>query len=450
MQAQSPLRFGEALARVAPVVPEEFDRFRSRLDADWIEEALHSTEAATLRRRRLPAQQVVWLVVGMGLMRNRPILDLVDKLNLALPGSSGVGVAPSAVTQARGRLGSDPMQWLFLRSGAQWGTASADAHRWRGLALFGVDGTTMRVADSVENRDHFGGQAGRQQSDSGYPLVRLAALMALRSHVLVSASFGPYDSEHRYAADLWQEIPDESLTIVDRGFSAAAILIPLARDGQNRHWLTRATSNRKWRVVERLGRGDELIEVEVKSDARRADPSLPRFWRMRAIRYQRKGFRPQTLLTSLVDAEAFPRDDLVGLYHERWELELGYDEVKTEMLDREETLRSRTPEMVYQEIWGVLLAYNLVRLEMEAIADDAGVEPTRISFVAALRYICDEWFWLEGTRTPGAIPRQLANMRTNIKRFILPPRRARTYPRAVKIKMSNYERKRPVTDGAVN
>lgn len=447
MDGGSPVRLGEALESVAAVAPEEFDRFRARLDLDWIEEALHATGSATVRRRRLPAQQVVWLVIGMGVMRNRPILDIVDKLDLALPDSRGLGVASSAVAQARARLGSDPMRWLFARTADQWGHASADAHRWRGLALYGADGTTLRVADSPENREHFGGQSGRQESDSGYPLVRLVGLMALRSHVLVSASFGPYDSEHLYAKDLWSEIPDNSITVVDRGFAAAGILIPLARDGQNRHWLTRATANRKWRTVERLGPGDEIVEIKVNR-ARYENPDLPRTWQMRAIRYQRKGFRPQTLLTSLVDPAQYPRDELVALYHERWELELGYDEVKTEMLDREETLRSKTPEMVGQELWGVLLAYNLVRLEMEAIAQEAGVEPTRISFVVALRYICDEWFWLEGTRTPGAIPQQLARMRANIKRFILPDRRRRSYPRAVKIKMSNYSRKRPPTDGA--
>lgn len=447
MDAGSPLRLDEALASVAGVAPEQFDRFRARLDLDWIEEALHATGSATVRRRRLPAQQIVWLVIGMGVMRNRPILDIVDKLDLALPDAKGLGVAPSAVAQARARLGSDPMRWLFARTADQWGHASADAHRWRGLALYGADGTTLRVADSPENREHFGGQAGRLESDSGYPLVRLVALMALRSHVLVSASFGPYDSEHLYAADLWAEIPDDSLTVVDRGFAAAGILIPLARGGQNRHWLTRASANRTWRTVERLGPGDEIVEIEVNG-ARYEKPDLPRTWQVRAIRYQRKGFRPQTLLTSLVDPQQYPRDEVVALYHERWELELGFDEVKTEMLDREETLRSKLPEMVNQELWGVLLAYNLVRLEMAHIADEAGVEPTRISFVVALRYICDEWFWLEGTRTPGAIPRQLARMRANIKRFILPERRHRSYPRAVKIKMSNYSRKRPPTDGA--
>src|SRR5262249_58244474 len=86
-----------------------------------------------------------------------------------------------------------------------------------------------------------------------------------------------------------------------------------------------------------------------------------------------------------------------------WELELGYDEIKTELLDREEAIRSTTPTGVQQELWGIFLAYNLVRLEVERVAADAGVAPTRISFAAALRLICDEWLW-SAVAVPGAVP----------------------------------------------
>ena len=137
----------------------------------------------------------------------------------------------------------------------------------------------------------------------------------------------------------------------------------------------------------------------------------------------------------------------MALYHERWELELGYDEIKTELLDREETIRSKKPEGVKQELWGILLAYNLVRLEMERIANEADVEPTRISFVEALRLIRDEWEWLS-VASPGAIPKRLEALRRNLKRYVLPPRRARSFPRVVKIKMSNYDRKRPLAERA--
>jgi hypothetical protein len=151
------------------------------------------------------------------------------------------------------------------------------------------------------------------------------------------------------------------------------------------------------------------------------------------------------LLTSLRDPREFPRTEIIALYHERWELELGYDEIKTEMLQRQETIRSRKPDGVRQELWGILLAYNLIRLEMASIAEEAKVVPTRISFIDALRLIRDEWSWLSVT-SPGAIPKRIAALRSNVKRYVLPPRRARSYPRAVKVKMSGYNRKRPAVE----
>jgi len=432
-----------ALVAQAPL-PEDLDRLRQSITPEWIEEALLATGTATLRRRRLPAEQVIWLVIGMALLRGRSIDEVAASLDIALPGSRGPTAAPSAIAQARGRVGPEPLAWLFSICAKYWSDASADRHRWRGLALYGVDGTTLRVADSDQNRALFGTASGGPRGQSAYPLVRVVALMVLRSHLLASASFGPYSTgEGTYARQLWRSVPDDSIIIVDRNFFAANVLIPLACDGRNRHWLIRAKKNQRWRVIRRLRRDDFLVEMDVSSRARKKDPSLPTTWKVRAIRYQRKGFRPNWLLTSMLDADTFPADEIVVLYHERWELELGYDEIKTELLQREESLRSRSPDRVKQELWGVLLAYNLVRLEMERIADEAGVEPTRISFVAALHLIYDEWLLCAATSSPGAIPRHLRNLRASLTRYILPPRRSkRNYPRAVKIKMSNYPRKR--------
>ena len=440
------MHLGKALSQVAAFAkPELLDRFREQIPKEWIEEALTLKEGfATMRRRRLPAIQVIWLVLGMALFRNRPIFEVVDKLNLALPDSHRSSVAPSAIVQARRRCGEEPMEWLFMRSAEEWAHRSADQNRWRGLAVYGVDGSSLRVPDSDVNRQHFGGHSGgEKRGDSGYPLARVVALMVLRSHLLASVRFGPYATgEVTYAKDLWKEIPDDSLTIEDRGFLNAGMLIPLAAQGKNRHWLTRAKKNTKRVLIETFGPGDDLVEMKVSSQARKQDPTLPKTWRARAIRYQRKGFQPQTMLTSLLDPAAYPAEEIVGLYHERWELELGYDEIKTEMLDREEAIRSQTPTGVNQELWGLFLAYNLVRLEMEQIAAEAGVEPTRISFVAALRMIQDEMLWCS-LSSPGAIPKHLRRLRAELKRFILPLRRTeRVYPRAVKIKMSNYARKR--------
>ena len=435
--------FQEALEWLGDYVkPERFADVRRHLDPLWIEQALEATGTATLRKRRLPAEQVVWLVIGMALYRDRPIYELVDRLDLVLPGCNST-MAPSAVVEARARLGADPMEWLFEKSARKWAHESARRHAWRGLALYGVDGSTLRVADSAENRAHFGGPDGAR-GESGYPLVRVTTLMALRSHLMAWVAFGPYEeSEIVLASALWREVPDDSLMMVDRGFLAAGILVPLNRDGKNRHWLTRAKSTTRWRVLERLGKDDDLVEFEVSPQARAYDPSLAKTFTARVVRYQKKGFRPETVVTSMTDQEAFPASEIVALYHERWELELGYDEIKTEMLDREESIRCKSVEAVEQELWGIFLAYNMVRLEMERTADQVGVEPVRISFVGALRLICDEWWWASSS-SPGAIPKNLARLSSRIARLVLPPRRSeRRYPRAVKIKMSNYARKRP-------
>lgn len=420
-----------------------YKRLVASINPEWIEAALEATGTATLRKRRLPAEQVIWLVLGMALYRHQPIDGLAARLDIALPGvDDKLSVAKSALAQARARLGDEPLRWLFEKCSTKWALESARRHAWRGLAVFGVDGTTVRVPDSADNRSHFGGQDG-PRGPSGYPMARVVTLMALRSHLLLAASFGPYASEMVYAKDLWPRIPDESLTIVDRGFIDAKVLMPLARDGVGRHWLTRAKSTTAFRVLKELRRGDELVELSVSSFAREADSTLPKTWTVRAISYQRPGFAPQLLLTSMLDPKRFPAKEVVALYHERWEIELGYDEVKTDMLERQEAIRSKTPKGVAQELWAIGLAYNLVRLEMERVAAEAKLPPTRISFVMALRLIRDEWMWISGTNSPGAVPGHLRRLREDIARFVLPERRARTQPRAVKIKMSNYPRKRP-------
>lgn len=418
-----------------------FDRMQASVDPEWIEEALQATGTATLRRRRLPAEQVVWLVLGMALYRNRPIDEIVAKLDLALPGRRGPTPAPSAVAQARGRLGEEPMRWVFERCAETWAHESARKFAWRGLAVYGIDGTTARVPDSPENREHFGAQLNRHGA-SAYPVARIVTLMTLRTHLLAAARFGPYDrSETTYARSFWPQVPDESLVIVDRNFFDAKVLIPLNSHGVSRHWLVPAKRNFRWRVLRRLGPGDDLVEMNVSTNAQVANPTMPRRWELRAIRYERRGFRPRILLTSLTDSERFPASDVAALYHERWEMELGYDEVKTEMLERREAIRSRSPSRVAQELWGVALAYNLVRLEMVRIAEEANVTPIQISFVMALRLIRDEWLWCAVAK-PGAIPRHLRELRAEILRFVLPPRRKkRCYPRVVKNKYSLYDSK---------
>jgi hypothetical protein len=268
----------------------------------------------------------------------------------------------------------------------------------------------------------------RTDGRSALYAVSVEALALDNSGKPVTDTAASQASDVRSSVFVFQFSKGLSLTILDRGFFGARLLLDI-QGGDERHWLTRARSDLNPRVLQRFARGDELIEIPVTRHSLAQDPTLPKTWQMRAIKYRRKGCPEQILLTSLTDAKRFPAAEIIALYHERWELELGYDEIKTELLDREETIRSQKPDGVEQEVWGILLAYNLVRLEMESIAKEADVEPTRISFVEALRLMRDEWEWLSVT-SPGAIPKRLQAMRRNVKRYVLPPRRPRRFPRA--------------------
>lgn len=423
--------------------PASFEMFSRALDPHWVADALQATGTATVRRRKLPAEQVVWIVIGMGLFRDRSIQEVVHHLDLVLPQTSAptrrTVVTSSAVVQARDRLGAAPLADLFDRTATHWAGAAADLHRWHGLAVYGVDGSVLRVADTPENESTFGRpRSGR--GSAGYPQLRLVVLMVLRAHLLAAICLGPWSvGEVTLAEPLWAKLPDRSLTILDRGFLSYALLHRLATGGSERHWLIRAKSQLKWHAVRRLGPHDQLVHITLPRRARRADPQLPETLLVRAVRYQRRGFRPQTLLTSLLDPGAYPAAELAALYHERWELELGFDEIKTHALEREESLRSRVPERVLQEVWGLAIAYNLVRLHMAQVAQRAGVSPCRISFRHALLLMRGFWLTAWVTR-PGNLPHRLEGLHQELALLILPPRRPRRYPRAVKIKMSNYPR----------
>jgi len=419
-----------------------FDVFARHLDPAWIARALAATGTATVRRRKLPAEAVVWIVIGMGLLRDRSIQDVVRHLDLVLPDETrptGRGVVTSsAVVQARDRLGAEPLAALFTQTAQAWAHASADRHRWRGLVLYGVDGSTLRVPDCAENEAAFGRPAS-SRGHAAYPQLRFVVLMALRSRLLAGAQLGRCTGgELPLAEPLWDQIPDASLTVMDRGLIDYDVFHGLTSRGHGRHWLVRAKSNLRWSVVQPLGPDEWLVDLPIQRKTRKAHPEMPQTLRARAIRYQNRGFRPQILLTSLLDAATFPAAELVTLYHERWEMELGFDEVKTHTLEREEALlRSREPERLRQEFWGLALGYNLVRLEMEQTAGRVGVPPRRISYRGALLLV--RGFWATAWITsPGTLPRRLETFREEMAMMVLPERRPRWFPRAVKIKMSNY------------
>jgi len=403
-----------------------------------MKEALKMVKEEPVRRRALPAEVVIWLLIAMALMRERCIRAVLS--HLKLPAAGPRTATSSAIVQARDRLGEQPMAALFGYTADEWALPSADADRWHGLALFGADGTCLRVADTPENEKAFGRPgSSKHRGASAYPQVRLVGLMALRSRLLYGAAFGRFRTgECTLAKKLWHLLPDQSLAILDRGFIDYGLFYHITTSGNARHYLCRAKKNLKWETVRRLGPGDELVSVTLARTLRKEQPELPESIQLRAIRYQIKGFQPQTLLTSLIDPDAFPAEEVAVLYHERWELELAYDEVKTHTLEREETLRSKSPERVRQELWGLLIAYNLVRRQIERFAEAQNVHPLRVSFRAALLLVRNACVC--AAMGVGSTRALLDSMNEQMKLLILPERRDRRYRRCVKIKMSSYPR----------
>jgi hypothetical protein len=419
--------------------------FATELDVRWVEAALERCGPAKVRRRKLPMLSVVWLVIGMALHRDLSIDQVVEHLDLVLPEANGDKgkVADSALPKARYRLGEGPLAELFACSASHWAHEHAAEDRWRGLSIYALDGTTLSVQDTDENREAFGlPKSGRAQS--GYPKVRLVTLMAARSHLIVDAAIGPFHgkgtAEPMLARPMWDGVPDESLLIVDRNFIDYGLFHHFSTVGAGRHWLVRMKKNLVYESVQVLGDGDELAEVEIGRHQRRDDPQLPRTMPVRIIHYELDG-GPQRLMTSLLDAKRWPADEIIEMYHERWEVEIAFDELKTHMLERKETLRSKAPVGVRQEIWGILLAYNLIRYRMAVAARQLEIEPRMMSFVYSLRMIRAFLLATAWVRSVANIPSHLERLDQGLESATLPARRThRRYKRWVKVKMSGYAR----------
>jgi len=423
---------------------QHFATFSESLDFDLVEQALEATGKASIRKRKLPAERVITLIIGMGMLRDRSIQAVCDHLHLTLPDQKGQSqsIRSSSLANARQRLGSQPMEQLFNLTTEAFCRSYIEFDTWYGLTTYGIDGSTLNVPDSQENCQEFGLASSGNRGESGYPKVRLVGLMRLGSHRLVSLKIGSYaESEVSLAEDLFDLIEDNSLLMVDRGLLCWSRFWHYQQKGNNRHWLVRAKSNFKCKVIEQLGDGDELVEISFSHSTRKEDPSLPKTMLARVIAYCIPGFRPQKLITSLLDPIPFPASAVIEVHHQRWEYELSLDEVKTHSLERAEAIRSRSPELVKQELWGLAVTYNLVRQEMARIAKDLGVSPINLSYRWCLLLIRNLWLsaWVVAAAT---LPKHLEQLAADVNNLLLPKRRSlRRNPREVKVKMSGYKKK---------
>jgi len=418
--------------------PFEWDRLGQHLPYQWIEQAVQASGSASLRRRRLPAQQVIWLVIALALYRHQSISEVVDALELALPAPDASFVSKSAVAQARQRTGAAPLAWLFHESARSWVAQDQAQYLFKGFSLFAMDGTTLRTADSAANRRHFGASVAVHDRVGSYPQLRAVTLTAIPTHLVRDVEFGPYDvNEMISARQLVPRVPENSITVFDKGFLSAQLLCNLVSGGANRHFIIPAKSNTRWEVLSGEP-GDQMVRMRVSPQARKACAELPEYWQARAVLAVDVRGRQRVLLTSLSDQQRFKADDIVSCYERRWQIETSYRELKQSMLGMELTLRSQTVEGVYQEFWGALIAYNLIRLEMAKAALEAGRTPEELSFIRAFHTIQYEMSWAAVTRSYGKLPALLARLRERLKQLPNEKRPGRSCARAVKSRPFRY------------
>lgn len=407
----------------------------SLLDPAWIEQALQATGKASVRRRKLPAEHAVWLVIGLALFRNLPLWQVVQEMALTLDGKELP--APSASVQVRQRLGSEPMEHLFALLANAWGRAHVvQAGELRVLA---VDGVVWSAPDSADNRQTLG-SGKTQYGPQPWPMVRAVCLLDTDSHELLDARLGDYGcGELTLAAGL--RGLDHSITLFDRAYFSATFLLQWSQAGEQRHWLMRAKDNLRYEVEKTLGKDDWLIRMPVSPRARKLHPELPSYWQARLIQVH-VGGKPRRFITSMFDPQRFTVAALAQLYRQRWEIELGFREIKQSLQQGQTVLRSRQPDLVKQEIWGVLIAYTLLRRWMRLMAEHEGVAPTRISFHTARHAIVGAINTVHLARV-GTVPALLQRLLEQARYFVLPPRRSeRSFPREVKRSRSKFPTKK--------
>ncbi|WP_271408194.1 IS4 family transposase [Pseudomonas sp. Q1-7] len=416
----------------------DLSTFTQNIPIEWVASALELSAQATIRRRRLPSDQVLWLVLGMALFRDEPVHEVARRLNICAQGlASDHLLARSGVTEARKRLGADPVEWLFRQTGQQWGCERYDGDSWQGLQVLAVDGALLRTPDTPELREHFGSGNTATDRQTPFPMLRLVALMNVRSHLILDAQLSPYRrSEMRLADAFVQQIPDHSVTLFDKGFWSADLLLGLNKGGDHRHWLIPARQGLVSEEVTRYGKGDRLLRMKVSPQARNRNPNLPTHWEVREVSYEVQG-KVKTVLTSL-PAERYSAKAVATLYRERWEIELGFRNIKSSLQQNAVTLRSKVKALVYQEVWGLLLAYNIIRREAGQAAVAFGRSPADIRFKPVAHYIAVQLIVMAAANPISATGRRLSELRAGIGGLFLDHRPKPSRPRTVKISKTRY------------
>lgn len=387
--------------------PESFSSLADVLSPELIEQCLQESGTVTIRKRRLTLEMMVWSIIGMSIFRKVPMSDIVNKLDILLPGKRPF-VAPSAVVQARQRLGADAIKRIFEQTQALW-IEKSPSPTFCGLKLLGVDGVVWRTPDTPANEIEFGKLHNRIR-ESAYPQIRMVCQMELTSHLITGSSFDKVAiNEMKLAANLIDTTPDHSLTLFDKGFYSLGLLHNWSKAGSERHWLLPLRKGINYEVIRKLGRLDKIIRLKISPQSRKKWDDLPKTIEARLITRTIKG-KEFSVLTSMIDPLKYPIADIADLYAHRWEIELGFREMKQYMLHKELTLRSKKPDMIKQELWGMLLAYNLLRFQMAHMAYSLkGVMPYQLSFSRASAHIIKELMIMPSV-SPGNIPKVIGQL----------------------------------------
>lgn len=436
-------------------------RFAGRLfeHAGFAEAASASLDETDSRERRdcaLKAYMMVTLVVVLGMFRSlsipgvfREIVSWMRTKRLRLPFKA---TTDNAVIKARLRLGVEPVIALFQRLS---GRATASIPTWNGLYTYTVDSVHFLMPDSPENVREFGKHKSSRRNQTAFPQMKVVALIA--THVRMVRDFiigGCNDPERPSCEEFLAHLGPTDLLLLDRGYHAVWLFLKCMEKGV--HFICRASSSYRPKIISVLGRGDYLVElcarIPIEPNARRGREKRCRRVRivLRMIVSYVGRHKPVSILTDLGDRTIYPALEMARFYHERWECELAHDELKTHLAavaggTLDTTFRSITTTGVFQEVYGLFIAYNIIRELMAEGASLEGIPPRYISFVEALQVIRQAIPAFEEARSILELTQLWKRFRKDIASCKLDrPRRARRYPRVVKLKFVRFPRKRPV------
>src|SRR5215467_30579 len=338
--------------------------------AELVDEVLAECGTRDQRPGALPARFMVYYVLALALFQQDSYDDVAEDLVGALEGMDEAIPDRSSFTRARQRLGAGPVA-----------PPGQPGSFWRGMRVAAVDGFTLDVPDTKVNRAAFGGPVDARGQPAGYPQARVVTLTETGTHSSIDASVGGFRAGEPELATAMAGSAAGMLVIMDRGFPGVALWKAYTQAGA--HLLIRARSSVARRPVTVLDDGTYLARMNLAGQK----GAHPGGVLVRVIEYRVDGGEVVRLLTSLMDPAAFPAGELAALYHQRWESESSFRQVKTFQRGPQEILRSADPELVRQEVWAHLAVhYCMIRIIMR-LADEERIDPDRISFIKVLKHV---------------------------------------------------------------